>query len=142
MARDETNGRDMELRGRGIRRRRNGDEARRREWKGRRVILIKAPLSGGKKENNPIKTPSRLRRIHQAEDSSVMSQRRLIYTTDKTKNQKMRRQRNDKTVKQRRRRLIVTDATFVFLRRKNTSSILHLLIYDCLFPFYFRHANF
>lgn len=45
------------------------------------MILIKAPLSGGKKENNPIKAPSRLRRIHQAEGSSVMSQRRLIYTT-------------------------------------------------------------
>lgn len=81
MAQDETNGRDMELKGRGIRGRRNGDEARRREREGRRVILIKAPLSGGKKENNPIKTPSRLRRIHQAEGSSVMSQRRLIYTT-------------------------------------------------------------
>lgn len=81
MARDETNGRDMEPRGSGIRGGRNGDEARRREWKRRRVILIKAPLSGGKKENSPIKTPSRLRRIHQAEGSSVMSQRWLIYTT-------------------------------------------------------------
>lgn len=81
MARDETEGRDMKLRRSGIRGRWNGDEAGGRDGKGRRVILIKAPLSGGKKESNPIKAPSRLRRIHQADGSSVMSQCRLIYTT-------------------------------------------------------------
>lgn len=45
----------MKLRGSGIRGKRNGDEAGGRDGKGRRVILIKAPLSGGKKEYNPIK---------------------------------------------------------------------------------------
>lgn len=114
--------------------------------------MIKAPLSGGKKENNPIKAPSRLRRIHQAEGSSVMSQRRLIYTTrarrapgSHTKTKKttqLGEKTKKKKIKQSRLRLIVAKATFLQCGKRSVGWILHLLIYDCLFPFYFPRAKF
>lgn len=90
------------------------------------MILIKAPLSGGKKENNPIKMLSRLKRIHQAKGSSVMSQCRLIFTTGshtKTKQKKKKtsvatRGKDKKKVEQKLMRLIVANATFFFLPEK------------------------